>query len=68
MFVESSATSLLPCPEHYIRFRSETQSSEVIPARQTLPLLELDVIRRENIGKKCLDFNYREESSGTDSK
>ncbi len=43
-------------------------SSEAMPARKTLPFLKRDIIRRQNIGKECLDLNDRKESSGADSK
>jgi hypothetical protein len=64
--VKSSVTSLLPCPEHHIRRDRGTPSTDAIPARNTLPFLELDIIRRDNIGKEPLDFIDRKESSGID--
>ena len=36
-----------------------------MPARIIFPFLKLDIISRDNIGKECLDFIDRKESSGT---
>ena len=64
-FVKSRAVSPLTFPEHHIRVCRETHSSDARPAQTTLPFLILDIIRRDNMGKKSLDFINRKESSGT---
>ena len=63
--VKSSVTSLLPCPEHHIRSHRDTPSRDVISVRNALPILELDIIRRDYIGQERLDFIDRKESPGT---
>jgi hypothetical protein len=68
VLVKSCATSLLPFPEHHIRIRRVTRSTDARPAQTTLSFRKLDIIRRDNIGKKSLDFIDRKESSGTGSK
>jgi hypothetical protein len=61
-------TSLLPRPEHHIRFPGKTVSRDENLARNPFPFLELDIIIRDDMGKQALDFVDHKESSGADSK
>jgi hypothetical protein len=60
--------SLPSCPEHQIRSPGETRSGNANIARNFLPILKLDIISRDNMGKQRLNFIGRKEPSGTESK
>lgn len=58
--------SLLPGPEHHIRFPRETHSGEGKLARSPFPFLKLDIIGRDDMGQQDLDFIDCKESPGAD--
>ena len=58
--------SLPSCPEHQIRIPGEAQSSNANIARNFFPSLELDIVRRHDIGEQGLDLIRCKESSRTD--
>ena len=64
----SRTTSLLPCPEHHIRFPGIAPSSNAKLGRNPFPFLELDIVTRHDMGKQGLNFIDCKETSGADRK
>ena len=64
----SRAISLLPRPEHHVRVPWKFHCADAIPTGNPFPLLKLDIIRYDDIGKQRLDFVGRKKSARTDQK
>ena len=59
--------SLLTCSKHHICLSQNTKPSDATLAWDPFPFLELDIVRRDDMGKQRLDFIGRKESSGADT-